>query len=87
VLANIEKLDFSMLVPGHGSVQRDKSALTKMIDYFSGLQAAVRTAIDTQVYLDVASDTLLLDQASHWSLFDEYHKRNVISAYTELEWE
>lgn len=87
VLADIEKLDFSTLVPGHGSVQRDKSALTKMTRYFSGLQAAVRTAIDEQIYLGVASDTLLLDQAPHWILFDEYHKRNVIAAYTELEWE
>ena len=87
MLSDIEKLDFSTLVPGHGSVQQDKSALTKMTGYFSSLQAAVRTAIDEQVYLDVASDTLLLDQAPHWTLFDEYHKRNVISAYTELEWE
>ncbi len=43
--------------------------------------------IDKQMDLDIASNTLLRDEARHWRLFDEYHKRNVIATYTELEWE
>lgn len=87
VLANIQKLNFSFLIPGHGPVQRNKSALSKMTRYLGNLQVAVRTAISEQTDLDTASNTLLLDEAPQWSLFDEFHKRNVIAAYTELEWE
>lgn len=87
VLTDIQKLDFSLLIPGHGPVQGDKSALTKMMRYLGDLRAEVRVAIDKQIDLDVASNTILLDEAPRWSLFDEYHKRNVIAAYTELEWE
>lgn len=87
VLSDMQELDFSLLVPGHGPVQKDKSALLKMMRYLGDLQTEVRVAIDKQVDLDIASNTLLRDEAAHWSLFDEYHKRNVIAAYTELEWE
>ncbi len=87
VLADIQKMDFSVLVPGHGPVQKDKSALTKMMRYLSDLQTAVRVAIDEQIDLDTASNTVLQAAAPEWRLFDEYHKRNVIAAYTELEWE
>ena len=68
-------------------MQRNKSALSKMTRYLGNLQVAVRTAISEQMDLDTASNTLLLDEAPQWSLFDEFHKRNVIAAYTELEWE
>lgn len=87
VLADIQALDFSLLVPGHGPVQNDKSALVKMMRYLGDLRAEVRVAIDNQIDLDIASNTVLQDAAPQWRLFDEYHKRNVIAAYTELEWE
>jgi len=79
--------NFSILVPGHGPVQRDGSALTSMHRYFSQLQNEVRLAIKEQVDLAIASETLFLKEAANWKLFEEFHKRNVIAAYTELEWE
>ena len=27
------------------------------------------------------------EHRSRWQLFDEYHRRNVTTVYTELEWE
>jgi len=87
VLKEIEELDFSLLVPGHGPVQGNKLAIAKMTAYLSRLRDSVRTAIDQQLDLGVASETLLSNEARQWSLFEEFHKRNVIAAYTELEWE
>jgi len=29
----------------------------------------------------------MIDAAQDWRLFDAFHTRNVIQAYTELEWE
>ncbi len=87
VLAQLQKLNFSLLIPGHGPLQTDKSALTKMTRYLTHLQSTVREAVAKQMDLHTASNTLLQDEAKHWRLFNEFHKRNIIAAYTELEWE
>ena len=34
-----------------------------------------------------AQKTVAQGERERWRLFDDYHKRNVIAAYTELEWE
>ncbi|WP_417318557.1 quinoprotein relay system zinc metallohydrolase 2 [Emcibacter sp.] len=86
-LTELEQIRFSTLIPGHGPVQHDKSALAKMKTYLEKLEGAVRTAIENQMDLELASNTLLADEAGDWALFEEFHKRNVIAAYTELEWE
>ena len=86
-IATLEKAEFSFLIPGHGPVQRDKSSIGKIKDYLTTLRGEVRKAIAEQMDLEEASNSLLAEQAPHWKLFDEFHKRNVIAAYTELEWE
>jgi len=37
--------------------------------------------------LQTASNTLMLDEVDDWQLCSSFHTRNVIQAYTELEWE
>jgi quinoprotein relay system zinc metallohydrolase 2 len=87
LLAELQAMNFSLLIPGHGAAQQDKAALTNMQRYFDLLSTAVSQAIDEQIDLNIASNTLLQSEAQHWRLFAEIHPRNVIAAYTELEWE
>jgi hypothetical protein len=47
----------------------------------------VRAAIANQIDLQTASAMLMRDAADDWQLFDAFHARNVVRAYTELEWE
>jgi hypothetical protein len=37
--------------------------------------------------LEQAVETVGYSERAHWRLFDEFHKRNVTTAFAELEWE
>ena len=87
LIFQLQKIHISQIVPGHGPVSTKKMALMKIKHYLITLRAAVTTAIKNQINLATASKTLLLDHAQDWQLFDEFHQRNIITAYTELEWE
>jgi quinoprotein relay system zinc metallohydrolase 2 len=86
-LKQIEGQSYARIVPGHGPVQTDNRAIVKQRLYLERLARDVRAAIAAQVDLQAASSTLMLDTAQDWRLFDAFHTRNVIQAYTELEWE
>jgi hypothetical protein len=47
----------------------------------------VRAALKQGQTMQQAVDTIGLGERNRWRLYDIYHRRNVTTAYAELEWE
>ncbi len=90
-IAELETLQAQGLgktVPGHGPLTVDFSAASvKLLRYLKLLRDGVRAEIDRNGTIERALETVALSEKNRWSLFDEYHRRNVTEAYRELEWQ
>ena len=76
------------VVPGHGPVQAAwPDAASDTQRYLSTLRDETRERIARGDDLRQAQETVAYGERKRWQLFDSYHKRNIIAAYTELEWE
>jgi quinoprotein relay system zinc metallohydrolase 2 len=75
-------------VPGHGRCKEGWDlGLKKQKKYLSVLERDAREAIKNNVSLMEAVNTVGWSERSKWANFDLFHRRNVTTAYTELEWE
>lgn len=79
--------DVRMVVPGHGPVGDGRAALDVERRYLTRLRDDVRRAIDDQLDINATLARLKDDNPEGWLLFDGNHGRNIVAAYTELEWE
>jgi len=76
------------VVPGHGPVQAAwPDAVSDTQRYLTTLREETRERIAKGDDLREAQKTVAYGERTRWQLFDSYHKRNIIAAYTELEWE
>ena len=88
VLGTIMNEPAARAVPGHGPVDVPWPDGAKPEQrYFSTVRDEVRQLIQEGADIEQARDNVGHSEASHWHNFDLHHKRNVIRAYTELEWE
>jgi quinoprotein relay system zinc metallohydrolase 2 len=85
----LNKMDLDFVIPGHGPAIHDnwQQALAKQIQYFSTLRKGVRHIINDMGTIDQATKKVGLNEKNKWLLFDNYHRRNITAAFTELEWE
>ena len=87
----IEKLKESpaeYVVPGHGPTRaRWPYGASDLVRYLTALQMQTRAWIEDGGDIQGAQEGVGLGESKHWEMFDTYHKRNVISAFTEIEWE
>jgi len=76
------------VVPGHGPhVMQLPEALAPEKEYWTTVADGVRALIRDGKTITEATKTVGLSERDRWALFDEYHVRNVTSAFAELEWE
>jgi quinoprotein relay system zinc metallohydrolase 2 len=90
-LGEIEKLrtiDAKLVIPGHGPVSAAwPLALTMEECYLKMLQTEIRAAIKAGKTMEQAMAEVGQSARADWQLFDEFHKRNISTAFAELEWE
>lgn len=80
--------DVRHYVPGHGrSNEPWPAVLDPQQRYFEVILKETRRAIRDNVPLMDAVNQIGLSEAQNWVNFETYHRRNVTTAYTELEWE
>ncbi len=74
-------------IPGHGRASAWPSAITPEEHYLKRLLGDVRAVLVAKMPITQAIDSVGCEDADHWLLVDQFHKRNVSAAYAELEWE
>lgn len=88
VMKTLRGLAVDRYVPGHG---RSDLAWPQALDaqerYLTTILKETRAALRARKTIQQATDEVGLAEAGNWQLFDLFHRRNVTSAYTELEWE
>ena len=87
-LSKLEKRQFAVVIPGHGSIERDwPESMQAEKHYLQYLQKVIRSKIKKGVYLEDVLTTVDYPAKDEWQLFNDFHKKNLSSAYAELEWE
>jgi quinoprotein relay system zinc metallohydrolase 2 len=75
-------------VPGHGPASAPwPDALAPGRRYLATVAAEVEALIEAGGTISEAPPKVARDERGKWQLFDEFHARNVIAAFAELEWE
>ncbi|MGR9043974.1 MAG: quinoprotein relay system zinc metallohydrolase 2 [Gammaproteobacteria bacterium] len=90
-LAELERLErhhYRVVIPGHGPVVTDwPKSMQPEKHYLETLLTEIREMIRTGKYIEDAVAKVGLDLKDQWRLFDQFHRKNVTTAFAELEWE
>lgn len=88
VMDALASIPAARVVPGHGPASaRWPDALAPQRRYLAAVAADVRGLIEQGATIAEAPDQVAQGERGRWQLFDEFHARNVIAAFAELEWE
>lgn len=88
VMKELAAFDVALAVPGHGAAGRDwPGVLRPQQRYLEALLNETRGAIKSRMTIQQAVDRIGGDAAGQWELAERFHRRNVTTAYAELEWE
>ena len=87
-LKRMEKIPYQLVIPGHGkAVTNWPASLMAEKEYLQILLTGSRGMIKRGIFLEEAVKKVGYSENDKWVLFDKFHKRNVTSAFAELEWE
>lgn len=88
VLSELEGQSFRRVIPGHGPLVTDwPKSMQPEKDYLSMVQTEIRALIKNGGFLEQALTTTGYSAKPKWRLFDEFHRKNISTAFAELEWE
>jgi quinoprotein relay system zinc metallohydrolase 2 len=88
VMKNLRSVAADHYVPGHGRSDLPwPQPLDAQERYLTTILKETRAALRGRKTIQQATDEVGLGEADKWQLFELFHRRNVTSAYTELEWE
>lgn len=88
VMKTLRSLTADHYVPGHGRSDLPwPQPLDAQERYLTTILEETRAELRARKTIQQATDEVGLAEAGNWQLFDLFHRRNVTSAYTELEWE
>ena len=87
-LDTLQGVPAQRVVAGHGRSDKPWPAvLDDERRYLQAVATQTRKAVKSGRTIQQAVDSVGLDEEKNWVNFDIYHRRNVTSAFTELEWE
>ncbi len=87
-LNRMEKKTYKTVIPGHGPVVTDwPKSLQPEKKYLQTLLSEIREMIKQGKFLEEAVKKVGYSERKKWKLFDQFHKKNVTTAFAELEWE
>ena len=84
-IKSLQALDFSVLVPGHGNVSKNKSALNEMTDYLTWLDKTLGQAANNGLAM---TDVMLLKLPERFesnALLKQEFSRSVVHLYSGYE--
>lgn len=88
LVKKLQKQPAERAVPGHGPASLPwPEAANDEIRYLSRLRDDTRVWLQQNGELPEALENIGYAEKGKWEQFSEFHKRNVSTAYTELEWE
>ena len=87
LLNEIDKVDYKIMVPGHGKIQKDNSALIKTKTYLQVLYDDVINAIKNDVPAEKVIEIAAKSEKDKWLLFDRVNPGNVVRTFMRYEWE
>ncbi len=88
VLDQLKRVPAKRVVAGHGPISGDWPAAAQPEErYLRLLRNEIRDALRARRTMEQAMETVGRSERDAWVLFDEFHKRNVATAFAELEWE
>lgn len=88
VMAALRRIPAARVVPGHGPVAADwPAALADQERYLQTLRDDIRGLLKQGASMEQAVESAAPSERGRWLLFDDYHPRNVVAAFAELEWE
>lgn len=88
VIESLAHMRARHFVPGHGSTRTAwPLALGPQREYLELIVRETRAALKRRLTIEEAVDSVGRSEASKWVNFDLFHRRNVTTTYTELEWE
>jgi len=84
----LEKRHFDVVIPGHGAIDRNwPEGMQAQKSYLQNLAQEMRVQIKQGIYLEDVLKNIDKKAAKGWLLFNDFHKKNLSSAFAELEWE
>jgi quinoprotein relay system zinc metallohydrolase 2 len=86
VIDELKDVPAQRAIPGHGHADAWPAALLPEEHYLKRLLRDIRAALAAKMPIAKAIETVACDDANHWLLVEQFHKRNVGAAYAELEW-
>jgi len=87
-LKKLKALPARRAVPGHGPAGVDWPTAAEALErYLTVLLTETRAAIAKGIPIEQAVGIVGRSEREHWTLFDDFHGRNVTRAFKELEWE
>jgi quinoprotein relay system zinc metallohydrolase 2 len=88
VLEDLKAAGATRAVPGHGPERVDWPAGAADLErYLRTLVLETRVAVRDNIGIETAVERVGAGERGRWTLFDDYHGRNVTQVYKELEWE
>ncbi len=87
VLNEIEKVDFKIMVPGHGKIQKDNTALKQTRTYLQVLYDDVVDALKKDIPAEKVIEIAGSSEKDKWILFDRVNPGNVVRTFMRYEWE
>ena len=87
-LERLEKNNYKHVIAGHGALVTDwKHSLQPQKRYLILLRDEIRAMIKQDKFLEEAVKSVGYSEAKKWKLFEQFHRKNITSAFAELEWE